>query len=194
MRLKLSPRAARLVAGPAMKVLAASWRMEVHHEERWRQIYQARRAHVYLLWHEALLPLLWQHRGQGVAIVVSEARDGQYLADFGFPQTLIEHWNGSTWSIVPSPNAGDGGELKAVAAVSASDVWAVGNSLGPGNGVKKTLVEHWDGSAWSVVPSPSPDMFTDDSLLSVAARSSQEVWAVGLSPVVDELELLKAAA
>ena len=33
-------------------------------------------------WHEALLPLLWHHRGQGVAIVVSEARDGQYLADF----------------------------------------------------------------------------------------------------------------
>jgi lysophospholipid acyltransferase (LPLAT)-like uncharacterized protein len=36
---------------------------------------------VFLLWHEALLPLLWQHRGQGVAIVVSEARDGQYLSD-----------------------------------------------------------------------------------------------------------------
>ncbi len=42
---------------------------------------QARRPHVFLLWHEALLPLLWQHRNQGVAIVVSEARDGQYLSD-----------------------------------------------------------------------------------------------------------------
>jgi lysophospholipid acyltransferase (LPLAT)-like uncharacterized protein len=28
-----------------------------------------------------LLPLLWRHRGQSIAIVVSEARDGQYLAD-----------------------------------------------------------------------------------------------------------------
>jgi lysophospholipid acyltransferase (LPLAT)-like uncharacterized protein len=36
---------------------------------------------VFLLWHEALLPLLWQHRRQAIAIVVSEARDGQYLAD-----------------------------------------------------------------------------------------------------------------
>lgn len=44
-------------------------------------LYQARRSHVFLLWHEALLPLLWQHRNQGVAIVVSEARDGQYLSD-----------------------------------------------------------------------------------------------------------------
>ena len=34
-----------------------------------------------MLWHDAILPLLWHHRGQGVAIVVSEARDGQYLAD-----------------------------------------------------------------------------------------------------------------
>jgi lysophospholipid acyltransferase (LPLAT)-like uncharacterized protein len=36
---------------------------------------------VFLLWHESLLPLLWQHRGQGITIVVSEARDGQYLSD-----------------------------------------------------------------------------------------------------------------
>jgi hypothetical protein len=51
-------------------------------EERWRPLYEARRPHVFLLWHEALLPLLWQHRRQSIAIVVSAARDGQYLADF----------------------------------------------------------------------------------------------------------------
>ena len=44
-------------------------------------LYQAKRPHVFLLWHEALLPLLWQHRNQSIAIVVSEARDGQYLSD-----------------------------------------------------------------------------------------------------------------
>jgi lysophospholipid acyltransferase (LPLAT)-like uncharacterized protein len=51
------------------------------HEERWRTLHEARRPVVFLLWHEALLPLLWQHRQQAIAIVVSEARDGQYLAD-----------------------------------------------------------------------------------------------------------------
>jgi lysophospholipid acyltransferase (LPLAT)-like uncharacterized protein len=65
-----------------MRVLASSWRIRLEHEERWRRIYDARRPHVFLLWHEALLPLLWQHRGQGIAIVVSEAREGRYLADF----------------------------------------------------------------------------------------------------------------
>jgi len=80
-RLKLPPIAARSVSGPAVRMLASSWRIEPIHEERWRALYDAGRPHVFLLWHEALLPLLWQHRHQGVCIVVSEARDGQYLSD-----------------------------------------------------------------------------------------------------------------
>lgn len=81
MRLKVSPGAVRAVAAPAIKLLARSWRVRTVHEERWRPLYEARRPHVFLLWHEVLLPLLWQHRGQGVVIVVSEAREGQYLTD-----------------------------------------------------------------------------------------------------------------
>ena len=72
---------ARAVTVPAVRALASSWRITVEHEERWRVLQQARQPHVFLLWHEALLPLLWQHRHQGIAIVVSEARDGQYLSD-----------------------------------------------------------------------------------------------------------------
>jgi lysophospholipid acyltransferase (LPLAT)-like uncharacterized protein len=80
-RLKLSPAAARPLIAPLVRTLASSWRIRLVHEERWRALYDAGLPHVFLLWHEALLPLLWQHRGQGVAIVVSEARDGQYLSD-----------------------------------------------------------------------------------------------------------------
>jgi hypothetical protein len=81
-KLRVPPAAARVLAGPALRALAASWRIRTEHEDRWRPLYEARRPHVFLLWHEVLLPLLWQHRGQSIAIVVSEARDGQYLADF----------------------------------------------------------------------------------------------------------------
>lgn len=81
MRLKVPPRTVRLLGGPAIRLLARSWRVRTVHEERWRPLYEARRPHVFLLWHEVLLPLLWQHRGQGIAIVVSEAREGQYLTD-----------------------------------------------------------------------------------------------------------------
>ena len=81
MRLKLSPRAARPIISSVVRALAASWRIRLVHEERWRALHDKGQPVVFLLWHEALLPLLWQHRGQGVAIVVSEARDGQYLSD-----------------------------------------------------------------------------------------------------------------
>jgi lysophospholipid acyltransferase (LPLAT)-like uncharacterized protein len=80
-KLRVPPSAARLLAGPGLKLLAASWRIRTVDEDRWRPLYQSRRPHVFLLWHEVLLPLLWQHRRQSIAIVVSEARDGQYLAD-----------------------------------------------------------------------------------------------------------------
>jgi lysophospholipid acyltransferase (LPLAT)-like uncharacterized protein len=81
-KVKIPPSAARAVAAPALRVLAGSWRMSTLHEERWRPLYEAGRPIVYLLWHEVLLPLLWHHRRQGVVIVVSENRDGQYLSDF----------------------------------------------------------------------------------------------------------------
>jgi hypothetical protein len=92
-------------------------------------------------------------------------------------QTLTEHWNGSTWSIVPSPNAGVGNYLFSVGAVSANDIWAVGTyypTIIGGN--QQTLIEHWNGSTWSIVPSPNVGGVT---LFGVGAVSSNNVWAVG---------------
>src|SRR5437762_3576748 len=68
-------------------------------------------------------------------------------------RTLIEHWDGIAWSVVPSPNvSGLDRTLTGVAAVSANDVWAVGYYHNA-NYVVQTLIEHWNGSAWSIVPS-----------------------------------------
>src|SRR4051794_6711392 len=58
---------------------------------------------------------------------------------------LIEHWNGSTWTQLPSP-VGAGSILSAVTARSASDAWAVGG-VTTGDFVTKTLILHWDGHA-----------------------------------------------
>lgn len=38
--------------------------------------------YVLLCWHDALLPVMWHHRHRGIAAMISEARDGQYLAAF----------------------------------------------------------------------------------------------------------------
>src|SRR3954466_4464691 len=79
--------------------------------------------------------------------------------------------------------------LQAVDAVGPSDVWAVGHYQDFGN--VKTLVEHWNGSVWSIVPSPNGGEFTN-GLLSVAALGPNDVWAVGNYNVVGaELTLVE---
>lgn len=72
----------RVVGGPVVSALANSWRITSHHAERWRGLQGGSTPFIFLLWHEALLPLLWHHRAQGIAIVVSEAREGGYLGDY----------------------------------------------------------------------------------------------------------------
>lgn len=102
-----------------------------------------------------------------------------YVGNPAIYQTLIEHWNGSQWSIVPSPSPGSiGNRLNGVAVVSADDVWAVGASSNTG-GPLQTLVEHWNGTQWSVVPSPNVN--NGRALYGVAAVSANDVWAVGVS-------------
>jgi len=75
----------------------------------------------------------------------------------GVDQTLAMHWNGTKWTRVTTPDPGGdpGGpavsnDLIGVAGISASDTWAVGSSG------TETLILHWDGSAWTRVPSPAP--------------------------------------
>jgi hypothetical protein len=94
-------------------------------------------------------------------------------------QTLTVHWNGSTWSIVPSPGnptPGHSDVLRGVSAVAPNDVWAVGN-YDPASGGRQTLILHWNGVQWSVVP--SPNFGSNNQLYSVAAISANDVWAVG---------------
>jgi len=73
----------RGMAVPAAVLLAGSWRVEtIGGEAGWRSLYQAGTPYIVMAWHEALLPIIWHHRGRGIAAIVSEARDGQYLAAF----------------------------------------------------------------------------------------------------------------
>ena len=98
----------------------------------------------------------------------------------GVFQTLIVHWNGASWKQVPSPNPGTNDSLDAVAATSATNVWAVGEfSNGPGTG-NRTLILHWNGTSWKQVRSPHPGGPGNDSLLQgVRALSARDAWAVG---------------
>ena len=113
--------------------------------------------------------------------VAALARDdiwaaGDYQTPDAHVNTLIEHWDGSAWTVVPSPNAGRVNYLYGVTAISADDIWAVGQFASEGTGARALLL-HWDGSAWSLVPAPQASGFT--GLRAVDAVSASDIWAVG---------------
>ncbi|HEY2711460.1 MAG TPA: hypothetical protein VGI60_03015 [Chthoniobacterales bacterium] len=94
-------------------------------------------------------------------------------------RTVIEHWNGSKWSVVKSPNASTGYNLlNGVAVVASNDVWAVGNAAIGNN--YSTLIEHWNGSAWNTVSSPNVPG-SSNVLSGVSVIAANDIWAVGYS-------------
>src|SRR5262249_52049070 len=101
----------------------------------------------------------------------------------GFAHTdpLTAHWDGTSWSIVPTPDVRGGSKssLFGVAHLGGGNAWAVGRSE-----TARTLIEHWGGSAWSIVPAPDPVVpagmtLTSSSLSAISARSANDIWAVG---------------
>ena len=116
----------------------------------------------------------------GVAITSCRVRAvGDYIVA-GNVRTLIERWNGTAWTLVPSPSpASSYNILSGVTAASASDAWAVGQSSGnPAGHVFQTLAEHWNGTAWTQATTPNPGT-GNNYLASVAATSASGAWAVG---------------
>jgi hypothetical protein len=96
-------------------------------------------------------------------------------------KTLIEHFNGTAWSIVPSPSPGSIDALSGVTTSNASNnVWAVGADVRPGTSAGRTLTMNWNGTAWRVVASPNTG--STDGVGAVATKPGAAiVWAVGES-------------
>ncbi len=103
---------------------------------------------------------------------------GEY-ATSGTGYIFIEHWNGTAWSVQPSANPGAAREtLSGVAASSAVSAWAVGY-YGPSTGARQTLVEHWNGTAWTQVSSPDPGGTGGVSVLAAVAARGSNAGAIG---------------
>lgn len=100
---------------------------------------------------------------------------------FSPTQTLAEHWNGSSWQRVATPNPAGGGDLNSVTATSPSNAWAVGHAgPGPGGGLPSPttpLIEHWNGRAWTIQGIQVPAGGSE--LVRVAALSPSNAWVVG---------------
>jgi hypothetical protein len=123
---------------------------------------------------------------------------GSYTEPNGETKNLILHYNGIEWSITPNvPNQGTSSaslgtlitnELNAVHHSAPNEVWAVGRYVMPevGDSYRKrynTLVLRYNGTSWSIVASPNPDVpnsgAISNNLYGVHVRASNDVWAVG---------------
>jgi hypothetical protein len=132
--------------------------------------------------------------------VLALAPNNVWAVGFSTPQpppkeeatlTLIEHFDGTSWTVVPSPNVGpnsiyQSNRLFGLTANSANDIWAFGSFFAAdGSGHQLTLLLHWDGTSWTIAPSPNPTdgVFLSDLLFAGVTPSPGNVWIVGAEDV-----------
>ncbi|MDP9331956.1 MAG: hypothetical protein M3Q30_01395 [Actinomycetota bacterium] len=95
---------------------------------------------------------------------------GWYYTSGSASHALVERWDGTSWTIIPSPNAIHG--LNSVSCTSTTNCFAVA-----GGG----LIERWNGTSWAIVPSPDPNPpgWGGSPLYSVSCTSTTSCFAVG---------------
>ncbi len=106
--------------------------------------------------------------------------------------TLAMRWDGTQWTVVPTPSpapypGGTKAYLDAVGMITPNDVWAAGDAVGDAGGLSVgswVMVQHWDGSSWSIVPPPAPPggvsiNFSGTRVHDIAAIASDDVWFGG---------------
>src|SRR5262245_56167665 len=93
--------------------------------------------------------------------------------------TLTEQWNGTSWSIVSSPDSPgwSSNELRSVACSISADCWAVGDS---------GLAEHFDGVAWTVAAIPDNAPAPARQLYGVSCPSRTSCVAVGTTLALND--------
>jgi hypothetical protein len=102
------------------------------------------------------------------ALLVGSSLGGSASARSLLASSLVEHWDGNSWTQVAVPSTG--AALGVVVAPSASEVWAFGTS---------EIALHWDGTSWHRVTMPIPKHSAAPSFWGAAAVSTDDVWAVG---------------
>ena len=113
--------------------------------------------------------------------------DGQNQA-----HTMVIENNGSGWSLMTTADTAPAvvdDFLNGITCLSATDCWAVGESVVPGvffipnlpfpGTPGQTLTEHWDGTQWSIQPSANNNA-NESVLQGVSCVSTSDCYAVGI--------------
>jgi serine/threonine protein kinase len=118
---------------------------------------------------------------QGDAWAVGRYCVSSCFTSYEIDRPLISHWNSTSWSLIHSPDPAGNSDLYSVSVGQANNVWAVGSSCVSvcymKSKINRSLIMHWDGGAWTQIPSPSPP--SSSWLEGVTASPSGKAWAVG---------------
>jgi hypothetical protein len=140
-----------------------------------------------------VLPLSLRWNGKSWITVKTPGSDFSELADVSCPDTsncmavgtsrygtLAENWNGTAWTIVPSPapTGANSSDLVSVSCPTSTSCAAVGSFVNS-SGATRTLAEQWNGSAWRLVPSPNRSGTTGSELEGVSCPSASSCVSVG---------------
>lgn len=107
---------------------------------------------------------------QLLSAVVALARKDVWAAGYHF-----EHYDGTSWAVVPSPHVHASIGFDGIAAISPHDIWASGET---GANFPRGFVEHWNGSAWSIAKKPERGAHLLD-FAGVAAFRPRTVLVIG---------------
>jgi len=107
---------------------------------------------------------------------------GLFTNASGTDVTLAEAWDGTAWTIqsTANPPRATFSELSGVSCTAASACTAVGNTAS--QSASSSLAETWDGTAWTIQPTPNPAGGANSSLVAVSCASARACNAVGFSP------------
>jgi hypothetical protein len=96
-------------------------------------------------------------------------------------QTLAEMWNGTVWTVVtmPAVTASTENYLTAVSCAGPGFCATVGTTNTSGEATAVSLIEHWNGASWSVMPSPNPSGSFGGNLTGVSCISATSCTTVG---------------
>jgi hypothetical protein len=105
------------------------------------------------------------------AVSADSPADAWAVGRDGRSAPLVERFDGSSWTVVATPRINnDETDLRTVAAIGSSDVWAGGTAAGD------PVLMHWNGSAWTTA---NVGGHGHGSLNGLSALTSNDMWAVG---------------
>jgi hypothetical protein len=134
-------------------------------------------------WTSVISPNVGTRDNALYAVAASSATNvwavGKYHDDTNVERTLTQHWDGSIWKVVSSPNLGSShNRLYGVAVLNASSAWAVG-SYDDGTSISLPLLLRWNGTSWQNSPAPALAGATEITIKGVTAIANNNAWAVG---------------